>query len=122
MLSFVAFLGATTIMLGAFGAHALKKIVNETQLNSFETGVKYQMYHVILLIIVNTYSNFSTKIKLQLSYLFIAGIVFFSGSIYAITFGVEAKNIWFVTPLGGILLILGWCYLAISFLKIKQLK
>lgn len=117
VLSLVAFLGAVTIILGAFGAHSLQEILSETQLKSFETGVRYQMYHVIILLIVNTYSKFSRQQQKIINYLFFAGILCFSGSIYAITFGVDAKQIWFITPVGGLLLILGWIKLGISFLK-----
>jgi uncharacterized membrane protein YgdD (TMEM256/DUF423 family) len=110
-------LGCVAIVLGAFGAHALKDFLSLSELKSFETGVRYQMYHVIILLFVNTYSGFTLKSKNSISYLFFAGILFFSGSIYAITFGVNAKNIWFVTPLGGLFFILGWLKMAISFYK-----
>ncbi|SNR75009.1 DUF423 domain-containing protein [Lutibacter flavus] len=112
-----ALLGCVTIVLGAFGAHALKDILSLSELKSFETGVRYQMYHVIVLLFVNTYSGFSIKSKNIISYLLFLGILFFSGSIYAISFGVSAKNIWFVTPLGGLLFILGWLKIVKSFYK-----
>ena len=114
-----SFLGAFAIVLGAFGAHALKETLAAEALNSFETAVRYQMYHVIVLLFVNTYSKFSAQIKKTISLLFFIGILFFSGSIYAITLGVQAKNIWFVTPLGGVFLILGWLKMSWSFLKKK---
>jgi len=117
ILSIAAFLGAITIVLGAFGAHALQETLSDTQLKSFETGVRYQMYHIIALLIVNMYGQFSIKTKQIISYLFFAGIVCFSGSIYAITFGVSAKSIWFVTPLGGLLFITGWIVMGVSFLR-----
>lgn len=116
-LIFTALLGCITIVLGAFGAHALQDFLSLNELKSFETGVRYQMYHVIVLLFVNTYSSFSKKSKNTISYLFFLGILFFSGSIYAITFGVNAKNIWFTTPIGGFLFILGWFKMAISFYK-----
>ncbi|WP_298366061.1 DUF423 domain-containing protein [uncultured Lutibacter sp.] len=114
-----AILGATTIILGAFGAHALQETLSLQELKSFETGVRYQMYHVLVLLFVNTFKNFTKKSKNVVSMLFFVGILFFSGSIYAITFGVDAKSIWFVTPLGGLILIVGWIFLAIEFLKKK---
>jgi len=120
ILSIVAFLGAVTIVLGAFGAHALQDTLNETQLKSFETAVRYQMYHVLVLLFVNSYSKFSKKTKNTISYLFLAGILFFSGSIYAIALGVSAKAIWYVTPLGGLFFVLGWIILGISFFKMKS--
>jgi uncharacterized membrane protein YgdD (TMEM256/DUF423 family) len=116
-LSIIAFLGAITIVLGAFGAHVIAEILTEKQLSSFETAVRYQMYHVIALLFVNTYSKFSIQTKNTINYLFLVGILFFSGSIYAISFGIPAKYIWFITPLGGLLFILGWLKMSISFFK-----
>jgi uncharacterized membrane protein YgdD (TMEM256/DUF423 family) len=118
-LSLVAFLGALTIILGAFGAHALQETLSETQLKSFETGVRYQMYHIIVLLFVNSYGGFSQTTKRMINVFFLVGILCFSGSIYAITLGVMAKYIWFVTPLGGLLFILGWIKMAFAFLKTK---
>lgn len=121
-LSLIAFLGAITVILGAFGAHTLQDILSETQLKSFETAVRYQMFHVIVLLFVNTYSIFTAKSKNVMNFLFFVGILFFSGSIYAITFGVSAKNIWFVTPFGGLLFILGWIKMGVSFFKLGSSK
>jgi len=78
------FLGLTAIILGAFGAHALKEILSVEQLNSFETAVRYQMYHVIVLLIVNLFDGFTTKQKNTISILFFIAILLFSGSIYLI--------------------------------------
>ncbi len=115
-----SFLGALTIILGAFGAHALKDKLDLHTLNSYETAVRYMMYHVIVLLFVNSYNEFSDKTKNIISYLFFVGILFFSGSIFAITtLGISAKNIWFITPLGGLFLIFGWIKLTISFIKKK---
>ncbi|MFD0761361.1 DUF423 domain-containing protein [Lutibacter aestuarii] len=116
----ISILGAITIVLGAFGAHALKEVLTVDELKSYETAVKYQMFHIIVLLIVNTYTGFNLKNKNVISYLFLAGILFFSGSIYAITLGVSPKNIWFITPIGGLLFIIGWLKLAYSFFKIKK--
>ena len=111
--------GGVTIILGAFGAHALQEILDVNQLKSFETGVRYQMYHVLALFFVNTYGGFTEKNKIWISNLFILGIIMFSGSIFAITFGVEAKYLWFITPIGGLFFILGWFLMAI-LLMIKR--
>jgi len=113
-------IGAIAIALGAFGAHALKEVLTVEELKSYETAVKYQMFHVIVLLIVNTYTGFNLKNKNVISYLFLVGILFFSGSIYAITLGVSSKSIWFITPMGGLLFIIGWLKLASSFFKIKK--
>jgi uncharacterized membrane protein YgdD (TMEM256/DUF423 family) len=110
-------LGALTIVLGAFGAHSLEEIISENASKSFETAVRYQMYHIIVLLFVNAYSEFSLKTKNTVSYFFFAGILFFSGSIYAITLGINPKNIWFITPLGGLFFILGWLKMGISYFK-----
>ncbi|MBI9040154.1 DUF423 domain-containing protein [Lutibacter sp.] len=120
-LAISSFLGALTIVLGAFGAHALKDILSPMQLTSFETAVRYQMYHVIVLLFVNVYTGFSEKNKKSISNLFIIGMVLFSGSIYAITFGVPPNTIWFITPLGGIILIFGWLLMGKCFV-IKSTK
>lgn len=113
-----AFFGFLAIVLGAFGAHALKDTLDPDGLKSFETGVRYMMYHVIVLLFVNTYSGFTIKTKNTISYSFFLGILFFSGSIFAITAGhVSAKNIWFITPLGGIFFIFGWLRILYAFLK-----
>lgn len=116
-LAITSFLGVLTIVLGAFGAHALQETLNVSELKSFETAVRYQMYHVIVLLFVNMYLKFNNKIKNTITYLFFIGILFFSGSIYAIAFGVSAKSIWFVTPFGGLFLIIGWLKMGVSFLK-----
>lgn len=111
-------LGLTAIILGAFGAHALKEILSVEQLNSFETAVRYQMYHVIVLLIVNLFDGFTTKQKNTISILFFIAIILFSGSIYLIQLTqITAKSIWFITPLGGLFFILGWLLMIVIFAK-----
>jgi len=120
-LAIASVLGFLAVTFGAFGAHALKESLSVEALNSFETAVRYQMYHVIVLLFVNSYRGFSEKAKNRISYFFFTGILFFSGSIYAIQIvKVPAKSIWFVTPLGGLLLIIGWALMSISFLKSNE--
>ena len=115
-LSITALLGIIAIVLGAFATHSLKDSLTLEAMNSIETAIRYQMYHVIVLLFVNTYKEFSDRFKNRVSVLFFLGILFFSGSIYAIhLMGVPAKSIWFVTPLGGLLLILGWLLLFLFF-------
>ena len=117
-LTITSFLGILAIGLGAFGAHALKKTLTIDGLQSFETAVRYQMYHVIVLLFVSTYTGFTAKQKKTISALFFIGILLFSGSIYVIQLtSITAKSIWFVTPLGGLLFILGWGLMGWSFLK-----
>ena len=113
-------LGALTVILGAFGSHVLKEKLGVEGLETFETAVKYQMYHVIVLLVVNSMIQLSIKSKNNISLFFFLGILFFSGSLYLITiFGVNPKNIWFVTPLGGLFFILGWIRLLYYLFKGK---
>ena len=116
------FLGMFAIVLGAFGAHALKEVLTSDQLLSFETAVTYQMYHVLVLLFVNTFEGFTVKQKNSISYLFFLGILFFSGSIYVIQLtSITAKSIWFITPLGGLFFIIGWLSLIMIFVnKIRK--
>jgi|TARA_B110000114_G_C14759808_1_gene264364 uncharacterized membrane protein YgdD (TMEM256/DUF423 family) len=117
------FLGMLAIILGAFGAHALKELLSSEELSSFNTAVQYQMYHVIVLLFVNGYAAFSIKQKNTISWLFFFGIFLFSGSIYAIQLTpVTAKSIWFVTPLGGLFFILGWGFMLVVFFQKMRKK
>ena len=117
------FLGMLAIILGAFGAHALKELLSSEELSSFNTAVQYQMYHVIVLLFVNGYAAFSIKQKNTISWLFFFGIFLFSGSIYAIQLTeLTAKSIWFITPLGGLFFILGWAFMCIRFLSKMRKK
>ena len=117
-LTIAAVLGIIAVILGAFGAHALKSKLSPAAMQSFETAVRYQFLHVLLLLFVNTFKEFNLKQKNSISFLLIGGIILFSGSIYMIHLvGVPAKSIWFVTPLGGLLLIIGWSLMAFRFLK-----
>lgn len=112
------FLGALSIVLGAFGAHALKDVLTLQELSSFQTAIRYQMYHVIVLLFVNVYVGFTNSQKNKISYLFFLGILLFSGSIYVINLtNITAKSIWFITPLGGLVLVSGWVLMIIIFLK-----
>lgn len=118
-----AFMGAVAIVLGAFGAHSLKKILDETQLTIFETGVRYQMYQALFLLFVGTTGLISLKTKKIIFWLVVAGVVLFSGSIYLLATAsitmINTKIIGPVTPLGGLLMISGWILL---FAKISREK
>lgn len=117
-LIFASLFALSAVILGAFGAHALKEILTTDQLMSFETAVRYQMYHAIVLLFVAIFDGFSIKQKQLINSLFYLGIVLFSGSIYLIQLtSISAKSIWFVTPLGGLFLIGGWLTMIILFLK-----
>ena len=116
-----AVLGGLAVVLGAFGAHALKQKLGIEELKNFETGVRYQMYHVLAILTLNNFVQISQKIKNRVAILFITGILFFSGSLYVLTAGgIDAKYIWFVTPMGGLFLIIGWLYFAWNLLTKKE--
>lgn len=118
-----AILGATAIILGAFGAHALKKHLNADQLVSFETGVRYQMYHALFLLFVGLSRLADSKKKLIANLIGI-GVLLFSGSIYLLTTypitGIDIRPIAFITPIGGLLLIVAWVVLLVDFWRPKR--
>ena len=118
------FLGLTAIILGAFGAHALKKVLTEAQLQSFEVGVRYQMYHALFLLFIGGFTFLNEKERLIIFWLTISGVLFFSGSIYLLaTNGItNLKTKWLgpITPIGGLLLISAWSYLFYSILCKKS--
>ncbi|MDB0026453.1 DUF423 domain-containing protein [Polaribacter sp.] len=120
VLVFAAFLGATGIIFGAFGAHFLKKKLTIEQLQSFETGVKYQMYHALVLLVLGFQLEFDSTLKNSIFLLLIVGIVLFSFSIYGLVLSSASnKKIRFLgpmTPFGGLLLVLGWGLLMYLFL------
>jgi uncharacterized membrane protein YgdD (TMEM256/DUF423 family) len=112
------FLGLSAVILGAFGAHSLKAVLTADQLQSFETAVRYQMFHTIVLLFVNIYDGFTAKQKNTISYLLFLGILLFSGSIYLIQItSITAKSIWFITPLGGLFFIMGWISMIVIFVN-----
>ena len=116
VLVFAAFLGASGIIFGAFGAHFLTE-----QLQSFETGVKYQMYHALVLLVLGFQLEFDSTLKNSIFLLLIVGIVLFSFSIYGLVLSSASnKKIRFLgpmTPFGGLLLVLGWGLLMYLFLS-----
>ena len=116
-------LGMLSVIFGAFGAHGLKALISGESLQSFETGVRYQMYHALLLLFIGIASFVSRKNKKIIFYLILIGIIFFSGSIYGLATNeltsFDFKTIALITPLGGLLLILSWVVLLISVIKSK---
>ncbi|MDR5590059.1 DUF423 domain-containing protein [Christiangramia sp. SM2212] len=122
VLIFGGIFGTLSVILGAFGAHALKRSFNEDQLKSFETGVKYQMYHAIVLIIAGVTFPFLKGLEIVMAWCFIIGIILFSFSIYGLTWsssrGRKIKILGSITPLGGFLLIIGWILLTINLVDI----
>lgn len=121
-----AILGCIGIVLGAFGAHALKAILTPEQLASFNTGVRYQIIHaVVLLFLFLLVEKFELKqFKLAANFIFF-GVVFFSGSIYILTLknvlAIDAlKFAGPITPIGGLLMILGWLFILIGASKLNN--
>ena len=118
-----AILGITGIILGAFAAHGLEKLVDTNAIRSFETGVRYQMYHAFFMIILGATNFVSQKVKKQLLILVLLGVLLFSFSIYGLGTNTlssfDFKLIAFVTPIGGLLLILAWVLLLVHILKTR---
>ena len=123
-----ALLGAVAVMLGAFGAHRLQVIAAPRDVETFRTGVQYQVYHVLALIATGLLYEKGNKKLLSLSgYFFISGILLFSGSLYVITLlKVMESNTagWLVylTPIGGLCMIAGWCLMLFGILKSPVVK
>ncbi|WP_395054710.1 DUF423 domain-containing protein [Flavobacterium sp.] len=117
-------LGVIAIVLGAFGAHSLKEVLTLEQLNTFETGVKYQMYHALFLLFLGINASVTEKIKKYVFRLILLGVLLFSGSIYLLATmtvtNINFKVIGILTPIGGLLLILGWTIFGIQFLQKKS--
>lgn len=118
--------GLIAIILGAFGAHGLKSSISTESLQTFEVGVKYQMYHALFLLFLGSCSFLNDAVKKTVFYLVIIGVIFFSGSIYGLatndlsTF--DFGKVGFITPIGGLLLIIAWVILLINFLKTNAYK
>lgn len=111
---------ALAVILGAFGAHALKQVLTPELLQTFETGVKYQFYHSFALLITGVlYSSFTNKYTKLASTFFTIGIILFSGSIYALVMlkssgQVGVGGLGILTPIGGVFFILGWLMLILG--------
>jgi len=107
--------GMLSVIFGAFGAHALKKILSKEQLHSFEVGVKYQMYHSIVLLVLSFNPNAITSATY---WCFTVGIILFSFSIYGLVLsdakGRKLRFLGPITPIGGLLLVIGWLLLLIN--------
>ena len=122
LVAVAGFSGAVAVILGALGAHALSNLLPEASLASFKTGVLYHLLHALLLIGIAGLSNFLSEKELKTSfYLLVIGKLFFSGSIYLLAtkpiHGLEVGFLGPVTPIGGLLLISAWIYVATSALR-----
>ena len=116
-------LAAIAVALGAFGAHGLKKIVSAETVQTFQTGVQYQMYHSLGLLLTGLiYEKTSPKFARIAGILFLIGIILFSGSLYVLTAGKAAETAaldkaGIITPVGGLAFIGGWLFLFLAAIK-----
>jgi uncharacterized membrane protein YgdD (TMEM256/DUF423 family) len=119
-LLFGSLFGFTAVIFGAFGAHLLKKKLTTDQLQSFETGVKYQMYHAIVLLVLGFNLEINTLVDTYSINAFIIGTILFSFSIYGLVISSannkKLKLLGPITPLGGLFLVLGWGLLIYKFI------
>ena len=112
-----SFMGILAVAFGAFGAHFLKSHLGADQLATFETGVRYQMYHTFaLLAVALAYTKWPGKALLASGWLFIIGTVLFSGSLCVLSL-TGMRGMGFVTPFGGLTFIAGWLCMAWSIWK-----
>lgn len=116
-------LAAVTVALGAFGAHGLEGKVSDKAVKTFETAVRYQMYHVLALALAGIlYKEFTNKWIKTSGIFFLLGILMFSGSLYVLTYAAATVSPNFkwvgpITPIGGVMFIVGWIYLALGIRK-----
>ncbi len=113
------------VALGAFGAHGLKQVVDAAAVTIFDTGVRYQFYHALALLLLGLLvSPRASRRLVYAGYCFLAGIVFFSGSLYLLAIqdwlGVSLRWLGPVTPLGGLLFIIGWVLFILSIRTINN--
>jgi len=111
-------LAALGVVLGAFAAHVLDKQLSAEELSSFQTGVRYQIYHALALLILTVLPLNNTRTS---ALLFVCGTVLFSGSIYLLTLdrlmGISLSHLGWITPIGGLALIAGWLLLIRDAIK-----
>jgi len=117
-----ALCGALAVMLGAFAAHGLKQVFTADNLQTFETAVRYQFYHVFaLLAVAILYASFPGKLMKWAGSLFITGIILFSGSLYGLCYvkyaGLPLNWLGAITPFGGAAFIAGWLMLFVAVMK-----
>jgi uncharacterized membrane protein YgdD (TMEM256/DUF423 family) len=116
-----ALLGFLGVLFGAFGAHYLKDRMSETQAAAFETAVRYQLLHAVLLVVLSYNLSFEIPLESYIVRAFLLGTFLFSFSIYGLVlsdvFGKKWRFLGPVTPLGGLLLLIGWGLLGYSFVS-----
>ncbi len=119
-----AIFGMLAVIAGAFGAHKLQELLTLKQLQVWHTAVEYQFYHVFALLFLSTFTRFKNNLIVTSYYCFVLGIIFFSGSLYLLSAGrlTGLQNImWLgpITPIGGLLFIIGWAAMALAAFRNK---
>jgi uncharacterized membrane protein YgdD (TMEM256/DUF423 family) len=123
-IAIAAFIGGVAVVFGALGAHALEKILDANTLKSFETAVRYQLFHALVLLFTALASKMYSSFPIIISKMLIIGILLFSGSIYLLVF-LKYFNVNYpsllglITPVGGVFLIIAWMQLFYHFFKNK---
>lgn len=111
-------ISAFSVILGAFAAHALKKIVEPSSIAIFETGVRYQFYHAFAILISGIlFTACNQKMVLKAYYFFLTGLILFCGSLYLLAILSDYSWIGIITPFGGLSFIVGWCLLFYAVYK-----
>jgi len=121
-LTIASLLGGLAVTFGAFGAHYLKRFYSPDELAVFETGVRYQMYHVFALFVSAwAIGYFQHSLFTYSAWAFFLGTVLFSGSLYILTIS-NIRSVGMITPIGGLVLILGWVLLLLGFWNTTSLS
>ncbi len=118
-----AVFGILAVIFGAFGAHILKKMITESQLETWHTAVQYHFYHTLGLLFLSTFARFKNNLINIAAYCFVFGMIFFCGSLYVIALKdvleINTKFIGPITPFGGLLFVFGWVGLLLAAIKDK---
>lgn len=123
-----ALLAGLSVIIGAFGAHGLKPLFSPEQMNSFETGVKYQFYHSLAMIMVGIIHGFQAHpLIVNAGRSFLVGIILFSGSLYLLSYlgavsSVGLGGLGIITPIGGLFFILGWILLILGLMAKPRIR
>lgn len=115
-----AFFSGSGVILGAFGAHYLKTKLSQEMLSVFEVGVRYQIYHGLALCLIGVLGLIASNKWMHFSgWSFFAGNLIFSGSLYALAL-TGIRSFGAITPIGGLLLIIGWGFLILSGMSLPR--
>lgn len=120
LIIFAVVSAALAVVLGAFGAHGLRQVLTAAQLSTFETGVRYQMYHALALLVLPALHAYADPRWLhRAGVALVLGTTLFSGSLYILVL-LQAAWAGPITPIGGVFFILGWLGLLIALCKGPQ--